>query len=308
MAERLWPCHFCGVLMPVDQAEFYRLLPAGFADCGECSKNWGILFKNVRPKVTRRFLRRQEEAPDEPAFFFTPDDIPLEHSLIAAALSGAIAKAEERHRGNAIGDLLKGLTYGGLGIVQAVEWGKASWLPPIAPPDPDDAFVKHLDEPSRSVANVDRALLGLHGLFAGYSVLMLAMQARVGDGKTRLGNLFVDECFGGDADQFAGVILPHFYSSGQRLYWAFRDKPRKAHGAPIMENLALVFQYPLIERAITSLSEAAEHGLDIDVGEFPESMVRLDSLFSSTFAAINDEIVKRGTHDARNLRHSAGGP
>lgn len=301
MAERLWPCHFCGVLMPVDQAEFYRLLPAGFADCGECSKNWGILFKNVRPKVRRHLLRRREEPPDEPAFFFAPDEIPLDHSLIAAALSGAIAKADERHRGNAIGDLLKGLTYAGLAILRAIDWGKASWLPPIAPPDPDEAFVKHLDGPSRSIANVDRALLGIHGLFAGYSVLILAMQARVGDGKTRLGNLFIDECFGGDADQFAGVILPHFYSSGQRFYWAFRDKPGKAHGAPIVENVALVFQHPLIERAVTSLSDAQAQGLDLDVGGFPETMLRLDSLFSNSFVAVNDEIVRRGTRPAPGL-------
>src|SRR3990172_10614322 len=161
MAERLWPCHFCGVLMPVDEAEFYRLLPSGFGDCGECSKSWGMVFKNSRTKAMRHLLSRRAEPPEEPPLFFSEDEIPLEHILLANALSGVIAKAEEHHAGNAIGDLLTGLTYLGLTILQQVDWGRASWLPPIAPPHPDNPFLKGLDEPWRSIANSDRALLAV---------------------------------------------------------------------------------------------------------------------------------------------------
>jgi hypothetical protein len=290
--------------MPVDAAEFDRILPSGFLDCGECSTDWGILFKNPRPRVGRRLLVRREQPAEPPPLAFTPDEIPWDYYWTVKALSGVIAKANKWYRGNAVGELLFGLVYAGVSVLRDLEWGRASWLPPIAPPKPDDAFMeafaeKGMDEPLRSIWNVNRALLALHGLFAGFSVLALVGQTRVGDTQTRVGDMYIGRMFDGDADQFAGVILPHFYASGQRFYWAFRDNPDAAPEA-LWNNVALVFQHPLVQYAVTSLEDAWQRGLELELGESIEGWMMLPSLFVDGFVRVNDLIVERGAARRRD--------
>lgn len=312
--SRLWPCHFCGVLMPETDKEFYRLLPAGFADCGECTKDWGFAFRNQRRKVGRRLFRRQEGPAEQPPMFFSEEEIPLEHSQIAYALGGVIAKANEWHKGNAIGDLLMGIAIGGLGVLRECEWGKASWLPPIAPADPADPWVKDLDEQWRHVANVNRAMLALDGLFAGFTVLALVSQRgkEAADGKPTVGSAFIEHSFGGDCDQFAAVILPNFYNSGQALYWAFRREPEevltRGLGSLLFENLALVFQHPDFRNARTGdIEERTALGPSLDLGkDWLTGAFTLHTLFSREFGFVCHYVSQRSAEAAKKHHHQAG--
>lgn len=111
--EFAWPCHFCGVSILLSRADFYEALPSGFSGCGECAKDWGPVFKNKRQKITKRLLRRVEEPPEKPPPTFSEEEIPLEHSVLTQGLAGVIAKANDWNPGNAIGNLLIGITYVG---------------------------------------------------------------------------------------------------------------------------------------------------------------------------------------------------
>jgi hypothetical protein len=294
MTYYAFPCHFCGEPVPINRDEFYKLLPSGFMDCGDCTKDWGILFSNPRLTVVRKGLlrRKRHEPPESAPMFFDFDEIPAEHSIIAKALDSVLAKANMRWAGNAFGDLLTCITHAGLGILKSIDWGSAPWLPPLVPPSPDDPSLPNLKEPWRSIANTDRALRALHGLFAGYVILLLVAQAEMPDGKHRLGPLLLENSFEGDADRMAGLFLPHFHPAGQRLYWAFRDRPSKVAGLPVTHNAEVVFMYPRHERAVRGLEDAVEQGLDIVGGTSDiETLLSLPQLFAEGFGHVLDGMI-----------------